>query len=78
MKTQLSKWGNSLAVSIPKAIVDRARLSEGDPLTVESRQGIILIQPKRRYCLRDLISKITAKNRHDETEWGVPVGKEIW
>src|SRR2546425_8422603 len=69
MKTQLSKWGHSLAVRIPKAVVESARLREGDPLTVESRNGAILIRPERRYSLDDLVSKITAKNRHEETDW---------
>ncbi len=78
MKTQLSKWGHSLAVRIPKAVVESARLREGDPLTVESRNGAILIRPERRYSLDDLVSKITAKNRHEETDWAPPVGKEIW
>jgi len=78
MKTQLSKWGHSLAVRIPKAVVDHARLREGDPLIIESRNGGILIRPKRRYSLDDLVSKITARNRHDETDWASPVGKEIW
>ncbi len=78
MKTQLSKWGHSLAVRIPKAVVESARLREGDPLTVESRNGAILIRPERRYSLDDLVSKITAKNRHEETDWASPVGKEIW
>ncbi len=78
MKTQLSKWGHSLAVRIPKAVVDRARLREGDPLSIESRKGAILIRRERRYRLDVLISKITAKNRHAETEWASPVGNEIW
>src|SRR2546425_12981709 len=38
-------------------------------LTVESRNGAILIRPERRYSLDDLVSKITAKNRHEETDW---------
>ncbi len=78
MKTQLSKWGHSLAVRIPKAVIESARLREGDPLRIESRQGAILIRAERRYRLDDLVSKITAKNRHDETDWASPVGKEIW
>ena len=78
MKSQLSKWGHSLAVRIPKAVVESARLREGDPLTVESRQGAILIRLERSYRLEDLVSKITARNRHDETDWAGPVGKEIW
>ncbi len=78
MKTQLAKWGNSLAVRIPKAIVKSARLREGEALTVRSRRGAILLQPERRYRLQDLVAKITPRNRHQETDWGEASGKEIW
>ncbi len=36
MKTQMVKWGNSLAVRIPKHVVERARLKEGDSLEIEA------------------------------------------
>lgn len=78
MKAQLAKWGNSLAVRIPKAVVESAKLREGDSLAIESRNGAILIRPERRYRLQDLVSRITGKNRHDEANWASPVGKEIW
>jgi len=28
--------------------------------------------------LEDLVSKITVKNRHDESDWGAPRGGEAW
>jgi antitoxin MazE len=34
MQTQMVKWGNSLAVRIPKAVVEEARLKEGDSLEI--------------------------------------------
>lgn len=78
MKAHLAKWGNSLAVRIPKAVVESAKLRQGDSLAIESRNGAILIRPERRYRLQDLVSRITDKNRHGETDWASPVGKEIW
>ena len=35
MKMQIGKWGNSLAVRLPKEVVDRLNLKEGD--TIDSR-----------------------------------------
>ena len=32
MKMQIGRWGNSLAVRLPKALVDRLRLKEGDEI----------------------------------------------
>ena len=79
-KTQLARWGNSLAVRIPLRVVETARLREGDVLTLAvSKNGAIVIRPaQRKYQLDELVSKITARNRHEETEWGPRVGKEAW
>ena len=79
-KTQLAKWGNSLAVRIPKSVVGTARLREGDEVTLAvSKGGAIVMRPARRkYQLHELVSKITARNRHEETDWGPPVGEEGW
>jgi len=79
-KTQLATWGNSLAVRIPLRVVESARLREGDELTLAvGTNGAIVIKPaQRKYQLGELISKITALNRHDETDWGPRVGKEAW
>ncbi len=79
-KTQLARWGNSLAVRIPLRVVETARLREGDELTLAvGKNGAIVIRPaQRKYQLNELISKITARNCHEETEWGPRVGKEAW
>jgi antitoxin MazE len=79
-KTQLAKWGNSLAVRIPKSVVGAAQLRQGDEVTLAvGKDGAIVMRPARRkYRLEELVSKITARNRHDETDWGPQVGKEAW
>jgi antitoxin MazE len=79
-KTQIAKWGHSLAVRIPKPVAQSVRLREGDHLTVAaSNDGAIVIRPARReYRLEDLVAKITRRNRHEETNWGKRVGKENW
>lgn len=79
-ETQLGKWGHSLAVRIPKTVAENARLAEGDRLTVSlGRDGAIVIKPaRRRHSLDELVGRITAKNRHGETDWGGPTGKETW
>jgi antitoxin MazE len=77
---QISKWGNSLAVRIPQALAKEARLAEGDRLTLSLAEdgSIVLRSVCRKYQLRDLVAKITPKNRHSETDWGKPEGRETW
>ena len=80
MKTQLSKWGNSLAVRIPKPVALAAQLKTGDDLEVdvEGPGRVRIRKPKPKPTLEELISGITSENQHSETDWGEPVGKELW
>ena len=77
MTTHIAKWGNSLGVRLPKSVAQEAQLGEGDKVDVSVKNGSIVIRPSRStYSLSDLVSKITAKNRHAESEWGPPQGSE--
>ena len=69
-----------MAVRIPLAIARQASLGEGVcvRLTLD-RAGAIVLRPARRtYKLADLVSRITPRNRHGETDWGSPAGEESW
>jgi len=79
-ETQVAKWGNSLAIRLPRSIAKDAHLAEGDHLSLDvAGDGSIVLRPgQRRYSLQELVAGITPKNRHRETDWGKPVGKEIW
>jgi antitoxin MazE len=77
-KTQVAKWGNSLAVRIPKAVAEQANLQEGDAIVIEASGGRIELRPAERIpTLEELVAQITPENRYDETDWGPDVGKEI-
>ena len=78
--SRVAKWGNSLAVRIPLPIAKQASLAEGDSVTLalDGKGGIVLRPARRTYQLSDLVGQITPKNRHGETDWGRPKGKESW
>lgn len=79
MTTQIARWGNSLGLRLPKSVTQEAQVAEGDTVDVSVKNGAIVIRPGRRtYTIDDLVSKITSKNRHDETDWGAPTGREQW
>jgi antitoxin MazE len=80
MKTRILKWGNSLALRIPKPYAEEARLAEDSPVDVTVRNGRLVVVPiaEPLFTLEDLVSEITPENRHTETEMGTPVGNEIW
>jgi antitoxin MazE len=80
MQTMIQQWGNSLALRIPKAFAQQARVKKGSAVTLSVEKGRMVMKPlrRRKYTLEELVSKITPKNRHPETDWGKPMGKEIW
>jgi antitoxin MazE len=80
MKTQLTRWGNSLAVRIPKPVAEAARLRKGDYLVLEvSGPGTVQVRKKKsKPTLAELVRRITPENLHAEVDCGKPVGKELW
>ena len=79
MTTRVRQWGNSLAIRLPKAIAKKARLYKGGSVSIEPRGFSVVIKPVvKKETLSELIAQITQTNRRSETDWGKPVGKEIW
>lgn len=80
MQATIQKWGNSLAVRIPKAFVKEARVASGTAVDLSVDDGRIVIDPhtKPEYRLEDLLKGITKRNRHTEIETGDAVGQEVW
>jgi antitoxin MazE len=79
MRTRISKWGNSLAVRLPKPFIDELGLADGAEVEIVLRDGqIILTSAGREYALEDLVDGITPENRPVETDWGRPQGRETW
>ena len=79
MTTQVAKWGNSLGLRLPKSVAAEARLAEGDAVDVSVQNGAIVIRPAGpAYTLDTLVARITPGNCHRETDWGRPVGTEVW
>lgn len=76
---RVTRWGNSLAVRIPRAMAQQVRLEEGAEVEMAVEEGSIVVRPRpRRYDLDQLVERITPENRHDETDWGEPQGEELW
>ncbi len=79
MLSKVQKWGNSLAIRIPKAYAEEASLEEGSDVNIRVEKGKIIIEPiKDKYNLDDLLSQVKEENIHKEYNWGKPTGKELW
>lgn len=79
MKVQIQKWGNSLALRIPKSFAIESRIEQGSLVDVSLDNGKIIVQPQteREYTLEELLAGVTKANLHGEVNFGPPVGKEI-
>ncbi len=80
MQLAVRKWGNSLAVRIPKTIATESKIGEGSIVEIHLRKGSVIITPvrERDYSLDELLAGVTDENIHGEVDMGVPVGKEQW
>ena len=80
MITKVQKWGNSLAVRIPRSVAEDTQLSSGKTvnLTVHDGQIVIALARQRRFKLNDLLHGVTPQNRHAEIATGNAVGQEVW
>jgi antitoxin MazE len=80
MKTRVQKWGNSLAVRIPKSFAAEAGLQANAPVELSLTKGALVVKPiaPQPLTLKELLAGITDDNLPGEWDTGPAVGKEIW
>ncbi|OGO28844.1 MAG: multidrug transporter MatE [Chloroflexi bacterium RBG_16_54_18] len=80
MLTKVQKWGNSLALRIPKAFAIDAQLENDSLVEINIVKGKIIITPipAPGWTLEELLAGITKDNLHREVNTGLAVGNEIW
>ena len=80
MKSNIQKWGNSLAIRIPKSFAEEIHLAQGSQIDITLNKDKLQITPikEKQYTLEQLLSEITEENLHKEIDTGSPIGKEVW
>lgn len=79
MKIQIQKWGNSLALRIPKSFAIETKIEQGTTVEVTLEKEAIVLKPvKEEITLENLLENITEENLHTEIDFGKPEGKEVW
>ena len=80
MITAVQKWGNSLALRIPKAYAEETRIHDGSSVDLTLHEGNLIITPvrKKSFTLEELLNGITSDNQHDSIDSGSATGQEIW
>ena len=80
MKARIQKWGNSLALRIPKSFAAHSNIEQGSVVDLSLDNGRMIVEPAKEqaYSLEELLARVTKKNLHSEVDFGLPVGKEVW
>jgi antitoxin MazE len=80
MFIKIQKWGNSLALRIPKSFATELKISEDSEVNLSLENGKLIIKPtnEKKYELNDLLSQVNEKNIHGEYTFGRPEGNELW
>ncbi len=80
MKTRVQKWGNSLALRIPKSFAAEMGLDPNSSVEMSLRDEKLIVFPseKQKFTLRQLLGQVTEENLHHEVDTGSPVGGEVW
>jgi len=77
MRAQIAKWGNSLAVRLPRQVAEAAGLREGATVDLDVVDGVVrLATAHPHYTLEELLAGITPENQHDPIEIR-PFGQEL-
>jgi antitoxin MazE len=80
MKLRVQRWGNSLAVRIPKSFAADTRIQQDTEVELSIDKGRLIISPvtPRGITLDELLEGVTPENLHGEFEMGPAVGAEVW
>jgi antitoxin MazE len=80
MKTAVRRWGNSLALRIPRTYAAETRISEGSEVELTLKSGALVVRAvvRKRHSLPDLLKRITPSNRPESVATGPALGQEVW
>jgi antitoxin MazE len=80
MRRRVQRWGNSLALRIPKAFLAETNLDEGSEVDLSLEEGRLIVKPVSApaYSLDDMLNGISPENLHGETDTGQRTGHEVW
>ena len=80
MRTKVQKWGNSLALRIPRALAEDANVRAGSTVEVRLEGGRLVLEPVAQPCyhLAALLAEVRRSNIHGEVPTGKSVGREVW
>jgi antitoxin MazE len=80
MQARVSKWGNSLAIRLPKAAVASLQVREGEPVDLVIKGDTLVIRAgRRRYTLEELVAAMRPEDEPEALDdvSAPPLGDEL-
>jgi antitoxin MazE len=80
MKSQIGRWGNSLAIRIPKYVVEALNLNSDDVVECSVENGKLVVEPIQalpELSLEELLAGVVELPEL-EVDWAQPMGEEVW
>lgn len=80
MNVRVEELDGKFTLAIPDDIAANLHLAEGSVVDISVREDGIMLRPVgvSRPTLDDMLAQVTDENRHEEIDFGPPVGREIW
>jgi antitoxin MazE len=77
MQVQLSKWGNSLGLRLPKSLAQQIGVEAGQKVRVVAEGDRLIVEPvSRAWSLNDLLANMTPETMGAAFSWGEDRGRE--
>jgi antitoxin MazE len=77
VRASIARWGNSLAVRVPKEVAASVGLREGVAVELTVEDGAIVLR-RRRYDIRDLVAAMADVEPPPLLLDDEPRGSEVW
>ena len=80
MRVHVRKWGNSLALRIPRSLALVSQIKQGSLVEVSVSKGKLMVAPvaEPTYTLKELLAGVKKRNIHREVDTGAAAGNEAW
>jgi len=78
VKGTVQRWGNSLAIRIPRAYARDLSVDEGSEVELRVDGTSLVVTPSSTPSLEALLAAISDDNLHAEIDTGPGQGREAW
>ena len=78
MQVQVTKWGNSLGLRLPRALAQQTGIAEGQKVNIVAEGGRLVVEPvKSKRTMADMLVNVTPQAMREAFDWGEDVGREV-